>query len=335
MERRLRSPNYPAFSLPVAIEKVAALYAAQHRHPAPREIVATGMGYNSLNGASATAISALHKYGLVEGRGDQLRVSDRAMRLLHPESPEERAEAIRDAAFDPPLFAELNERFPGKLPNDDLLRNYLIRRGFAPNAVTSVIASYRETSEMVERNEARQDSARELPSEPVVMPQVAETLSPTSSPATSAIVRPSRLNIERAEFPLQEGLATVELPRNLSEESYEDLVDWLRLVLRKTRRVAMAGRIPESALVMPALECIYDAGGRITTTDLIHRLEEWLQPEGEDGEILDGRADTKFSQKVRNLKSHKTLEKAGYAIEIEDGFELIDAGRKLIEATRL
>lgn len=334
METRLRSPNYPAFSLPVAIEKVAALYAAQHRHPAPREIVATGMGYNSLNGASATAISALHKYGLLEGRGDQLRVSDRAMRLLHPESSEERAEAIREAAFDPPLFSELNERFPGKLPNDDLLRNYLIRRGFAPNAVTSVIASYRETSEMVERDGTRQDSAREQP-EPAVMPQIAEAISPVASPSASAAVRPPRANIERAEFPLQEGLATVELPRSLSEDSYEDLVDWLRLVLRKTRRVAMAGRIPESALVMPALEIIYDAGGRINTTDLIRRLEEWFQPEGEDNEILDGRADTKFSQKVRNFKSHKTLEKAGYAVETDDGFELTDAGKKLVEATRL
>jgi hypothetical protein len=335
MERRIRSPNYPSFSLPVAIEKVAALYAAQQRHPAPREIVATGMGYNSLNGASATAISALHKYGLVEGRGDQLRVSERAMRLLHPESSEERAEAIREAAYDPPLFAELNERFPGRLPNDDLLRNYLIRRGFAPNAVTSVIASYRETSEMVERDEVRQDSAREQPPEPVAMPQSAEALNPVGSSSASVAVRPSRPNIERAEFPLQEGLATVELPRSLSEDSYEDLVDWLRLVLRKTRRVAMAGRIPESALVMPALECIYDAGGQIGTTDLIRRLEEWFQPEGEDNEILDGRADTKFSQKVRNLKSHKTLEKAGYALEVEDGFELTDAGKRLVEATRL
>jgi hypothetical protein len=97
----------------------------------------------------------------------------------------------------------------------------------------------------------------------------------------------------------------------------------------------MAGRIPESALVMPALEYIYDAGGRISTTDLIGRLEDWFEPDGKDNEILDGRADTKFSQKVRNLKSHKTLVKAGYATETEDGFELTDAGRTLIESTRL
>jgi hypothetical protein len=161
MEKRLRSPNYPALSLPDAIEKVTALYRAQHTHAAPREVVAKGIGYNSLNGASASAISALLKYGLLERIGDEGKVSERALRILHPHSPEERGTAIREAALEPPLFAELNQRFPGRVPNDELLRNYLIRNGFAPSAVTSVITSYRETSEMVEREGWAHDSLRE------------------------------------------------------------------------------------------------------------------------------------------------------------------------------
>lgn len=161
--KRIRSPNYPALSLPDAIEKVMALYRAQHTHSAPREVAVRGMGYNSLNGASATAISALHKYGLLDRVGDEVKVSDRALRILHPESVEERSAAVREAAAEPPLFNELDERFPGRMPNDDLLRNYLIRRGFAPGAVTSVIVAYRETSEMA----AREGSAHESPHEQV------------------------------------------------------------------------------------------------------------------------------------------------------------------------
>src|SRR5438309_12108284 len=101
MEKRIRSPNYPAVSLPDAIDKVTALYRNLHTHSAPREVVAKGMGYNSLNGASATTISALHKYGLLERNGDEIKVSERALRILHPHSPEERASAIRDAASQP------------------------------------------------------------------------------------------------------------------------------------------------------------------------------------------------------------------------------------------
>lgn len=149
MDKRIRSPNYPAISLPEAITRVTALYRAIHTHAAPRDVVAKGMGYTSLNGASATSISALHKYGLLERNGEDIKVSERALSILHPHTPQEKAEAIRAAAGEPALFAELAERFPGAMPNEELLRNYLVRKGFAPGAIGPVIAAYRDTSDMV------------------------------------------------------------------------------------------------------------------------------------------------------------------------------------------
>jgi hypothetical protein len=183
MEKRIRSPNYPALSLPDAIEKVVTLYRSQHMHPALREVVAKGMGYNSLNGASASAISALGKYGLLERIGEEIKVSERALRILHPHSPEERSAAIQEAASQPPLFAELSERFPGRIPSDDLLRNYLIRNGFAPSAVSAVIVAYRETSEMAEREGRMHDSLREQTQEHAAMPH---QTSAATAPAASA-----------------------------------------------------------------------------------------------------------------------------------------------------
>lgn len=165
-EKRVRSPNYPALSLPEAIEKAAALYRTLHTHAAPREVAAKGMGYNSLNGASATAISALHKYGLLERDGDEVKVSQRALRILHPHSPEEKLAAIHEAAEAPQLFAELAERFPGRLPNEDLLRNYLVRKGFAPSAISAVILAYRDTVEFAGRDVAGYDSRAEPAPEP-------------------------------------------------------------------------------------------------------------------------------------------------------------------------
>lgn len=160
MDKRIRSPNYPAISLPDAVGKVTTLYRAIHTHAAPREVIAKGMGYNTLNGASATAISALHKYGLLERLGDEIKVSERALSILHPHAPQEKAEAIRAAAGEPVLFAELAERFPGAMPNEDLLRNYLLRQGFAPAAVGHVIAAYRDTSDMVAAEGRGYDSAQ-------------------------------------------------------------------------------------------------------------------------------------------------------------------------------
>ncbi|MCB2100131.1 MAG: hypothetical protein KDE22_04630 [Rhodobacterales bacterium] len=151
MDKRTRSPNYPAISLPFAIEKISTLYKNMHTHPGPRDVIAKAMGYASLNGSSMTVISALHKYGLLEGRGDEVKISDRAMCILHPESHEERVTAISDAASDPHLFVELDEKFPGRTPNDELLKNYLARHRFSPSAISQVIRSYRETKEFLER----------------------------------------------------------------------------------------------------------------------------------------------------------------------------------------
>src|ERR1700733_12477276 len=98
MDKRVRSPNYPALSLPDALVKVASVYRELHTHAAPREVIAKAMGYSGLSGASATAVSALHKYGLLERVGnEEVRVSERAMRIMHPHSPDEKAKAVREA----------------------------------------------------------------------------------------------------------------------------------------------------------------------------------------------------------------------------------------------
>ncbi len=73
-----------------------------------------------------------------------------------------------------------------------------------------------------------------------------------------------------------------------------------------------AERITERELILPALFLISLRNG-IITSDLISELGNLLQPSGVDAEILDNRTDTKFSQKVRNLVSHKTLTQLGYA----------------------
>lgn len=72
----------------------------------------------------------------------------------------------------------------------------------------------------------------------------------------------------------------------------------------------MTSRIHERDLVVPALAFLAERPeGVATTCDLIKHLEEKFAPEGEDGQILGGRADAKFSQIVRNLVSHRNTDK--------------------------
>ena len=64
----------------------------------------------------------------------------------------------------------------------------------------------------------------------------------------------------------------------------------------------------EEELILPALFELYWAKDhKMTTSELINRLTNILEPTGTDAEMLFGRKDTRFSQKVRNLISHKSL----------------------------
>lgn len=90
-------------------------------------------------------------------------------------------------------------------------------------------------------------------------------------------------------------------------------------------------RITESQLVLPALYIISKTdNGFISTSNLIAELEKIMHPTGMDADILAGRNDTYFSQKVRNLKSHDTLCKPGYADNHADGFRITDLGRTMV-----
>lgn len=96
--------------------------------------------------------------------------------------------------------------------------------------------------------------------------------------------------------------------------------------------------ITEGDLIVPALRLLAESGnGFMPTSDLIDALEAHFEPDGEDAEILRDRNDTKFSQKVRNLVSHRDnrtgLEARGLArYDSENkGWHITDAGRALVE----
>lgn len=94
-------------------------------------------------------------------------------------------------------------------------------------------------------------------------------------------------------------------------------------------------RISEKQLVLPSLYLMKYNGGTITTTELIDKLRLIMKPPGEDLSILTGRNDDKFSQKVRNLKSHEKLSKLGYAEYVSSGrnsfFKITKEGAKHLE----
>mgnify|MGYP000000043127 CR=1 FL=1 len=98
----------------------------------------------------------------------------------------------------------------------------------------------------------------------------------------------------------------------------------------------MNKRITENDLFLPALYVI-SQHKKANTSQIKKELIEVFNPTGEDNEILSGRSDTKFSQKVRNLMgSH--YETNGMTINTKKDkkgyFTLTSQGEKAVEENR-
>lgn len=59
--------------------------------------------------------------------------------------------------------------------------------------------------------------------------------------------------------------------------------------------------------IVPVVLDIIKENPEIKTSGLIAKSRKITKPSGEDLEILYNRSDDKFSQKVRNIKSHDTI----------------------------
>ncbi len=143
---RLRSPSYPSFPLEEAISNARTIFEKDRRSPIEREVVAKHLGYSSLNGAADKALSTLMQYGMLDkvAKGE-VRISQWAVDILHPDSPQQRASALQNAGTNPTLFRTLNERFPEGPPSQETLRSYLTRENFNDRAIGPIVSSYTKT----------------------------------------------------------------------------------------------------------------------------------------------------------------------------------------------
>lgn len=90
-------------------------------------------------------------------------------------------------------------------------------------------------------------------------------------------------------------------------------------------------RITERELILPSLYLLnIEKNKTLSTTDLINNLRILLKPDEEDLATISGRSDDKFSQKVRNLKSHDTLTKLNFCSYQDNQFTLTDLGEEYL-----
>ena len=233
-----RSPNYPAVDLEAALELVRPVFKAENRNKFSRLVLAQNLGYSSLNGRALGKIGAVRAYGLIEGSGEDLRLSDDAITaLVAPEASQERKEALERCAVKPSLFQELRQQFEG-LPSENNLKFWLVKRHFTTDAAAKAAETYLATFRFVGGSSPSYNPNPEFGEERALVPVASEPQ--PHSPALAATLRRLAAATPRGmlqeTFNLKEGPVTLSFPASLSMESYDDLSDQLELILRRAKR---------------------------------------------------------------------------------------------------
>ncbi len=148
-KKKGRSPNFPAISLPDAVEKLAALRAKETDHPFPPEVAAKHLGYSPKSSGWLQRLGAMKAFGLLEeAAGGRIKVSQRGrVILIAPKGSKERAFSIEEAAWNPAQHQVLREKYgDGSLPSDEtVIADLELNHGFTRDGASALLQEFSET----------------------------------------------------------------------------------------------------------------------------------------------------------------------------------------------
>jgi hypothetical protein len=160
MAGKIRSPNYPALSLPIALEAADKLWKAEKRTSVSNEAAALALGFKSLSGPARVAIATMRQYGLIDkAEKGHLQLSDLAMSALHGDA-NQKGHALAEAAVNPSLFGELAKTHLEA--SENAIRSHLLtKKGFAEDGARKAAKAFRETITSARTSDSGYTSTRE------------------------------------------------------------------------------------------------------------------------------------------------------------------------------
>lgn len=130
-KRQGRSPSAPSVSLQDAIENARKIHDGYMVSGVARDAIAQTLGYTPTSGKGARMIASLQSYGLLEKRSKgECGITGLAIKILLPDSEDEKREAVGIAFASPPVFSSLVKKFGGGIPQEPGVVSHLRRNGF-------------------------------------------------------------------------------------------------------------------------------------------------------------------------------------------------------------
>lgn len=257
---RTRSPNFPAIDLERALGYARKLYEKAQRHPMPiADLVEDLWGLSPTSSTAKQAVAALRAFGLIEieGSGEKrsAKVSEDAFKILNNHSDSQKL--LRAAALLPKINRAAWEECGGDdgLAPDQTIRHYLLfdhEPRFNEASIASFIRQLKATlsfagvissGTMPESEGDETDPAESGKSYSRDGIRAGKT-TPGARFAPSTLARSEvKHGMNQNILDLEEGVVMLQYPKEISQESYEDLKAWLGLMVIRVKRAVTTGEL--------------------------------------------------------------------------------------------
>jgi hypothetical protein len=112
--------DYPDTSVEDAIEAAKKIARQFKTGGFDRTSLSAAMGFKSANsGTFNQKLADLRRFGVLEGRGEEIRATDLAQRLAVPKTTEEYAASVQELIFKIPLYKTLHDQHPSGTPSEE------------------------------------------------------------------------------------------------------------------------------------------------------------------------------------------------------------------------
>lgn len=238
--KRDRSPKFPYIGLAKALERIEVLYSKVKRSEARIVDISKDWGVSATSSATDRTVAAIQSFGLVEDAGSgenrKIKLSEFGARILADARPGVRESLLSEAALKPAIIAEYARRWSGGRPDDaHALSQLQFEGGFTADGAKIFLRVFDETIRFSQTrwpDKAPDNEVLEAPVTPESEPDKV-----LDERAATPLTPPEpKSGMKQDVFSLREGNVVLQWPDGLSAESYQDLEDWTKLLLRKIKR---------------------------------------------------------------------------------------------------
>jgi hypothetical protein len=263
-EKRERSPSFPFIPLGAAVQRLEEYDKTFPRQepPADRTYLAWGMKGDSSQ--SQQTLAALKAFGFVEYRGSGPKrpvvLTADGRTYLRAQQESVRAEILRRAALKPKWIAHFWGIWgTNNVPDPIRLDQLVLENGFIENTAPKFLRVYDLTIKFAGLTDSDKSTGEQATDENDFQGVDDETPPDDQDSPKYKRQREMRPGMKEDVFTLKEGDVILQWPETLSAESFQDLEDWTKLLLRKIKRSIPAGPNQAPGAPLPAAD-IGEAG---------------------------------------------------------------------------